>query len=101
MNPGIVQNVAVQFFLSTTYQVKKNVLACLTRTDRNIIRWKDVEKDHNSALSLKLSANLELLVNQFKNATPENSNDPGKISSSKYCDTEEMHNIESPYNNKS
>ena len=99
MNPGIAQNVAVQFFLYLSS--KKNFLACLTRTDRNIIRWKDVEKDHNSALSLKLSSNLELLVNQFKNATPENSNDPEKISSSKYYDTEEMHNIESPYNNKS
>ena len=32
---------------------------------------------------------------------PENSNDPEKISSSKYYDTEEMHNIEIPHKNKS
>ena len=41
------------------------------------------------------------LVNHFSNATPENSNDPEKISSSKYYDIEEMHNIEIPHNNKS
>ena len=44
---------------------------------------------------------LELSVNQFNNATPENSNDPGNISSSKYYDMEEMHNIEIPHKNKS
>ena len=62
---------------------------------------KDLEKDHASSLSLKSSSNLELLVNQFNNATPENSNDPEKISPSKYYDIEEMHNIEIPHNNKS
>ena len=55
---------------------------------------------HHSSLSLKPSSNLELLVNQFSNATPENSNDPKKISSSKYYDIEEMHNIEIPHKNK-
>ena len=49
---------------------------------------------------LKPSSNLELLVNQFSNATPENSNDPEKTSSSKYYDIEEMHNIEIPHNNR-
>ena len=44
---------------------------------------------------------LELLVNQFNNATPEYSNDSEKISSSKYYDIEEMHNIEIPHKNKS
>ena len=58
-------------------------------------------KYHASSLSLKPSSNLELLVNQFSNATPENSNDPEKISSSKYYDIEEMHNVEIPQNNKS
>ena len=37
----------------------------------------------------------------FNNATPENSNDPEKISSSKYYDIEEMRNIEIPHKNKS
>ena len=45
------------------------------------------------------SSNLELLVNQFNNATPENSNDP-EISSSKYYDIEEIHNIQIPHKNK-
>ena len=75
-------------------------LACCTNTDINIIQCKDLENDRASSLSLKPSSNLELLVNQFSNATPENSNDPEKISSSKYYDIEEMHNIEIPHNNK-
>ena len=58
-------------------------------------------KDHNSSLSLKSSSDLELLVNQFNNATPENGNDPEKIASSKYYDIDEMHNIEIPHKNKS
>ena len=73
----------------------KKFLACCTNTDSNIIQWKDLENDHASSLSLKPSSNLELLVNQFSNATPENSNDP------EYYDIEEMHNIEIPHNNKS
>ena len=56
----------------------KNFLACCTNTDSNITQWKDLENDHNSSLSLKPSSNLELLGNQFNNATPENSNDPEK-----------------------
>ena len=78
----------------------KKFLACCTNTDSNIIRWKDLENDHASSLSLKLSSNLEILVNQFSNFTPENSNDPEKVSSSKNYDIEEMHNIEIPHNNK-
>ena len=77
----------------------KKFLACRTSTDNKSIQWK--ENDLASSLSLKPSSNLELLVNQFNNATPENSNDPEKISSSKYYDIEEMHNIEIPHNNKS
>ena len=74
----------------------KKFLACCTSTDSNIIQWKDLENNHASSLSLKpLSFNgyhyhLKLLVNQFNNATPENSNDPEKISSSKYYDIEEI-----------
>ena len=70
----------------------KNFLACCTSTDNNI-QWNDLENDHDSSLSLKPSSNLELLINQFNNATQENSNDPKKISSSKYYDIEEMHNL--------
>ena len=44
---------------------------------------------------------MEFLVYQFNNATPESSNDPEKISSSKYYDIEEVHNIEIPHKNKS
>ena len=44
---------------------------------------------------------MELLGNQFNNATPENSNYPEKIYSSKYYDIEEMYNIEIPHKNKS
>ena len=48
----------------------RNFLACCTNTDSNITQWKDVENEHDNSLFLKLSANLELLVNQFNNATP-------------------------------
>ena len=78
----------------------KNFLACCTSIDNNI-QWNGLENDHDSSLSLKPSSTLELLINQFNNATPENSNDPKKISSSKYYDIEEMHNTEIPYKNKS
>ena len=79
----------------------KTLLVCCTSTVSNIIQWKDIENDHASSLSLKPSPNLQLLVNQFNNATPENRNYPEKISSSKYYDTEEIHNIEITQNNKS
>ena len=79
----------------------KNLLACCTNTDNNITQWRYLEHDHDSSLSLKPSSNLEFLVNQFNNATPENSNDSEKISSCKYYDIEEMHNIEIPHKNKS
>ena len=65
------------------------------------MQLKELENDHYSSLLLKPSPNLELLVNQFNNATPENNNDPEKISSSKYYDIEEIHNIEIPHKNKS
>ena len=45
-------------------------------------------------------SNLELLVNQFNNTTPENGNDPEKIASSKYYDIDETHNIEITHKNK-
>ena len=46
------------------------------------------------------SSNLELLVNQFNSAAPENGNHPDKIASSKYDDIDEMHNIEIHHKNK-
>ena len=83
-------------FPFNSFSSNKNFLTCCTNTDRNVTQWKDLENDHNSSLS-----NLELLINQFKNATPVNSNDPEKISSSKYYDIEEMHTIDIPCKNKS
>ena len=79
----------------------KNFVACCTNTDSNITQWNNLEYDHNSSLSLKSSSKLELLVNQFNNATPENGNDSEKIASSKYYDIDEIHNIEIPRKNKS
>ena len=58
-----------------------------------------VKPVHNDHLGDKVSD--KLLVNQFSNTTPENSNDLEQISSCKYYDIEEMHNIEIPHNNKS
>ena len=69
-------------------------------SDNNIRQCKDLENDHNSSLALQPS-NLELIVNQLNNATPENSNQPETISSSKYYDKEEMYNIKIPNKNKS
>ena len=60
---------------------------------------KELENDHNNSLLLK--PNLELLVNQLNNATPENNNCPEKISSSKYSDIDEIRNIKIPNKNKS
>ena len=57
----------------------ENFLACCTNTDNNTTQYIDLENDHNSSLSLKPSSNLELLVNQFNNPTPENNNDPEKF----------------------
>ena len=88
-------------FLFNSLSSNKNFLTCCTNTDNNSTYWIDLENDHNSSLSLKPSSNLELLVNQFNNATLENSNDPEKVCSSKYYDIEEIRNIEIPHKNKS
>ena len=69
--------------------------------NNNSTHWIDLENDHNSSLSFKPSSNLEPLVNQFNNATPENSNKPEKVCSPKYYDIEEMQNIQIPHKNKS
>ena len=59
------------------------------------------ENDNKSSSSLKPSSNLDLLVNQFNNATPENSNDPEETYFSKNCDIGERHNIKIPHKDKS
>ena len=78
----------------------KNFLSCCRNIDNNTTQWIDLENDHNSLLLIKSSSNIELIVNQFNNATPENSNDPKKVCSSKYYDIEEIRNIEIPHKNK-
>ena len=87
-------------FLFNSLSSNKNYLACCINTDSNITQWIDPQNDHNSSLSSKPSSNLELLVNQFNNVTPDNSNDPEKIYLSKFYDSDEMHNIEIPHRNK-
>ena len=84
-------------FPFTYLSSNKNFLNCCMNTDNNSTHWIDLENDHNSSLSLKPSSNLELLVNQLNNATPENSNDHEKVCSSKYYDIEEIYNIEIPH----
>ena len=79
----------------------KSSLVCCIGSDINFIQLKELENDHNTSLLLKPSPNLELLVNQFNNTTPENNNDPEKTFSSKYYDIDEMHNIKIPQKNKS
>ena len=71
----------------------KNFLACCTNTDSSIIPWKGQKTGEISSLLLETTQNLELLVYQFNNATPENNNDPENIVSSKYYDIDEMHNV--------
>ena len=74
-------------------------MSCCTITDSesNFMQLKELENDHSSSLLLlKPLPKLELLVNQFNNATPENNNGPGKISLSEYYDVDEMHNIKIP-----
>ena len=75
-------------------------MTCYTNTDRNIIPWKYLGNDHNRPLSLKPFPNLELLVNQFSYATPENINEPRYYFSSEYYDTGKMHNTEIPHKTK-
>ena len=44
------------------------------------MQWKGQKTVETSSLVLKPTPNLELLVNQLNNATPENNNDPENIS---------------------
>ena len=62
----------------------KNFPACCTNTDSSIMQWKGPKSAQNSSLLLKPTPNLELLVNQLNNATPENNNDSENISSSNF-----------------
>ena len=68
----------------------KIFLACCTNTGSNIMQWKGLRSAQNSSLLLKV---LELLICQFNNAIPENSNDAEKIFSSKYYNIDKLHNI--------
>ena len=48
-------------------------MACCSSAniDSLFMKLKELGKDHNNLLFLKRSPSLELLVNQFNNATPE------------------------------
>ena len=43
------------------------------------MQWKGLKSDQNSSLLLKPTPNLEVLVNQFDNATPDNNKDSAYI----------------------
>ena len=64
------------------------------------MQWKGPKSAQNSSLLLKPTPDLEILINQFNNAIPENNNDPENISS-KYYDIDEIHNVEIANKNKS
>ena len=70
INCSVAQNIVAQFFFNSLTS-NKNTLAFCTNTNGNITQWTDLRKDHNTSLSLKSSPKLELLVNQFNNATQE------------------------------
>ena len=67
-----------------------NSLSYCTSTDSSTMLWEGLKSAQNSLLLWKPTPNLELLVNQFNNSTPQTS---GRISS-KYSDIYKMHNIE-------
>ena len=69
---------------------------CCTDTDSSLMQWKGQKTAEISSLVLKPTPNLELLVNQINNATPENNNGAENISSSKYYDVDETHNVGIP-----
>ena len=90
MNPGTASNVAARFFLLIPYH---GIKSCCTNTDRSTIPWKGQKTAEISSLLLKPTPNLEPLVNQFNNATPENNTETENNFSSKYYDFDEMHNV--------
>ena len=65
------------------------------------MQWKGQKTSGITSLLLEPTLNLELSVDQFSNATSENNTDPENISSSKYYDIDEMHNIGIPNKSKS
>ena len=79
----------------------KNFLACCTNTNSSIMQWKRQKTAEISSLILNPIPNLKLLANQLNNATPENNNNPENISSFKYYDIDETHNVEIHNKNKS
>ena len=68
MNPGTASNVDSLSF-------DKIFLACYANTDNSIMQWKEPKSAQISSLLLKPKQNLDFLVDQFSNATPENNND--------------------------
>ena len=97
MNPGTASNVAARVFLLIPYH---GIKSCCTNTDRSTIPWKGQKTAEISSLLLKPTPNLEPLVNQFNNATPENNTETENNFSSKYYDFDEMHNVAIPNKNK-
>ena len=65
------------------------------------MQWKGLKSAQNNSSLLKHTPSLELLPKQFRNATPENNNDPENISSQYYYDIDETPNIEIPSKTKS
>ena len=66
------------------------------------MQWKEPKSAQISSLLLKPKQNLDFLVDQFSNATPENNNDSDFFFFfAKYYGTYEMHNVEIPNKNKS
>ena len=78
MNSGIAWNVAAQVFRLTLVVPVLIVTTYSGKTQELIIK--------QLIILIKPSPNLELLLKQFNNTTPENSNDPENISTSEYYD---------------
>ena len=101
INPGIAIEFCSTIFPFNSISSNKTFLAGCASSDNKIMQRKDRKSDHNSSLLLKPSPNFGPLVSQFNNALSKNNNDLENISSSKYFDIDEIHNIKIPRKNKS
>ena len=84
MNPGIAKIVPAELVSAPYHATKTSCLVVQTliatsRSVKQIQKIEDLENSNNGSFKSKPSSNLELLVNQFNNAIPENSNDPEKF----------------------
>ena len=70
MNHGTAQNVAARFFLLISYVIKTSQLVVQILI-AVLCHGKDKKTAEISSLLLKPTINLELLLNQFNNATPK------------------------------